>query len=168
MKLCKSAIWYFLIATDSFDLPDQKSGRQRKNLFLSTKFVLNTSAPRAIRSSSRRRHCECARVQSTKLRTRTIPRTLNPEWDETLVYHGIMQDDMKRRTLRCNRLSLLLPWPPVGVFRVLVPRCKLLPVSDCAAASILHVASRQNRQLCHRVGGESALFTGVRLKNAYS
>lgn len=38
--------------------------------------------------------------KSTRLRTRTCYKTLNPEWNETLVYHGISVEELRRRTLR--------------------------------------------------------------------
>lgn len=38
--------------------------------------------------------------QSNKLRTKTLKNTLNPVWNETLVYHGITDDEMSRKTLR--------------------------------------------------------------------
>ncbi|KHJ49187.1 C2 domain protein [Trichuris suis] len=39
-------------------------------------------------------------TKATKLRTRTMPKTLNPCWNEQLIYHGVSLDDMKRKTLR--------------------------------------------------------------------
>lgn len=38
--------------------------------------------------------------QSNKLRTKTLKNTLNPVWNETLVYHGICDEEMSRKTLR--------------------------------------------------------------------
>ncbi|XP_046718021.1 rabphilin-3A isoform X2 [Silurus meridionalis] len=38
--------------------------------------------------------------KSSKLRTKTLRNTLNPAWNETLVYHGITNEDMQRKTLR--------------------------------------------------------------------
>ncbi|CAH1802389.1 unnamed protein product [Owenia fusiformis] len=38
--------------------------------------------------------------KANKRRTKTIPKTLSPEWNETLVYHGITEDDMSRKALR--------------------------------------------------------------------
>lgn len=38
--------------------------------------------------------------KSTKLRTKTIHKTLNPQWNETLTYHGISEDDLLKKTLR--------------------------------------------------------------------
>uniref|UniRef100_A0A671QP52 C2 domain-containing protein n=1 Tax=Sinocyclocheilus anshuiensis TaxID=1608454 RepID=A0A671QP52_9TELE len=38
--------------------------------------------------------------KSTKLRTKTLRNTRNPTWNETLVYHGLTDDDMQRKTLR--------------------------------------------------------------------
>ena len=35
-----------------------------------------------------------------KLRTKTIHKTLNPDWNETLTYYGITEDDMLRKSLR--------------------------------------------------------------------
>ncbi|CDW55686.1 C2 and FYVE 2 domain containing protein [Trichuris trichiura] len=43
--------------------------------------------------------------QATKLRTRTMPKTLNPCWNEQLIYHGVSLDDMKRKTLRLTVLD---------------------------------------------------------------
>lgn len=38
--------------------------------------------------------------KATRLRTKTIYKTLNPVWNETVVYHGITIDDLKRKTIR--------------------------------------------------------------------
>lgn len=38
--------------------------------------------------------------QANKLRTKTLKNTLNPVWNETLVYHGITAADMTTKTLR--------------------------------------------------------------------
>ncbi|KAL5017555.1 hypothetical protein ScPMuIL_007144 [Solemya velum] len=38
--------------------------------------------------------------KSNKLRTKTIHKTLNPEWNETLTYYGITEDDMLKKALR--------------------------------------------------------------------
>uniref|UniRef100_A0A673N9E7 Rabphilin-3A n=1 Tax=Sinocyclocheilus rhinocerous TaxID=307959 RepID=A0A673N9E7_9TELE len=40
--------------------------------------------------------------KSTKLRTKTLRNTRNPTWNETLVYHGLTDDDMQRKTLRIS------------------------------------------------------------------
>uniref|UniRef100_A0A4W5KKC1 Rabphilin 3A homolog (mouse), b n=1 Tax=Hucho hucho TaxID=62062 RepID=A0A4W5KKC1_9TELE len=40
--------------------------------------------------------------KSNKLRTKTLKGTLNPVWNESLVYHGITDDDMQRKTLRLS------------------------------------------------------------------
>ncbi|KAK3550225.1 hypothetical protein QTP86_021250 [Hemibagrus guttatus] len=40
--------------------------------------------------------------KSNKLRTKTLHNTLNPAWNETLVYHGITNEDMQRKTLRLS------------------------------------------------------------------
>ncbi|XP_029372327.1 rabphilin-3A [Echeneis naucrates] len=40
--------------------------------------------------------------KSNKLRTKTLKTTLNPVWNETLVYHGITADEMSRKTLRLS------------------------------------------------------------------
>ncbi|KAG7173129.1 Double C2-like domain-containing protein beta-like, partial [Homarus americanus] len=43
--------------------------------------------------------------KSNKLRTRTIPKTINPDFNETLTYYGISDQDMARKTLRLNILD---------------------------------------------------------------
>lgn len=40
--------------------------------------------------------------KSNKLRTKTIKNTLNPVWNETLVYYGITDEEMTRKTLRLS------------------------------------------------------------------
>ncbi|KAI2662117.1 Rabphilin-3A [Labeo rohita] len=40
--------------------------------------------------------------KSTKLRTKTLRNTRNPNWNETLVYHGLTDEDMQRKTLRIS------------------------------------------------------------------
>ncbi|KAM7089756.1 rabphilin-3A isoform 4-T5 [Ciconia maguari] len=40
--------------------------------------------------------------KSNKLRTKTLRNTRNPVWNETLVYHGITDEDMQRKTLRIS------------------------------------------------------------------
>ncbi|CAF0740507.1 unnamed protein product [Didymodactylos carnosus] len=44
-------------------------------------------------------------AKATKLRSNTIRRTLNPEFDETLVYHGVTVDDMKTKALKLTVLD---------------------------------------------------------------
>lgn len=44
-------------------------------------------------------------AQSFKLRTKTLPKTLNPDWNETLTYYGITEDDCRRKTLRLSILD---------------------------------------------------------------
>ncbi|XP_064612197.1 rabphilin-3A-like isoform X2 [Liolophura sinensis] len=43
--------------------------------------------------------------KSNKLRTKTIHKTLNPEWNETLTYYGITEEDMIKKTLRLSVLD---------------------------------------------------------------
>ncbi|PVD31713.1 hypothetical protein C0Q70_07131 [Pomacea canaliculata] len=43
--------------------------------------------------------------KSTKLRTKTIHKTLNPEWNESLTYYGITEDDVLKKTLRLSVLD---------------------------------------------------------------
>lgn len=38
--------------------------------------------------------------KATKLNTKTIPRTLNPEWNEHFIYYGISEEDRQKKTLR--------------------------------------------------------------------
>ncbi|XP_053136266.1 rabphilin-3A isoform X2 [Hemicordylus capensis] len=40
--------------------------------------------------------------KSNKLRTKTLRNTRNPIWNETLVYHGLTDEDMQRKTLRIS------------------------------------------------------------------
>ncbi|NXR28912.1 RP3A protein, partial [Cinclus mexicanus] len=44
--------------------------------------------------------------KSNKLRTKTLRNTRNPVWNETLVYHGITDEDMQRKTLRQGEKTL--------------------------------------------------------------
>lgn len=39
------------------------------------------------------------------MRTRTVRRSLNPEWNEQLVYYGVTEDDRLRKTLRVTVLD---------------------------------------------------------------
>uniref|UniRef100_T1JK29 Rabphilin n=1 Tax=Strigamia maritima TaxID=126957 RepID=T1JK29_STRMM len=43
--------------------------------------------------------------KSNKLRTRTVHKTLNPEFNETLTYHGITQNEILKKTLRLSVLD---------------------------------------------------------------
>ena len=44
-------------------------------------------------------------VQSTKLRSKTIYKTLNPEWNEMLTYYGVTETDAATKTLRLSVLD---------------------------------------------------------------
>ncbi|CAI4226730.1 unnamed protein product [Auanema sp. JU1783] len=44
-------------------------------------------------------------AKATKLTSKTIEKTLNPEWDEHLTYHGITEEDKLRKTLRVTVLD---------------------------------------------------------------
>ncbi|NXN47739.1 RP3A protein, partial [Rhinoptilus africanus] len=48
--------------------------------------------------------------KSNKLRTKTLRNTRNPVWNETLVYHGITDEDMQRKTLRQAELGCPAVW----------------------------------------------------------
>lgn len=39
------------------------------------------------------------------MRTKTIHKTLNPEWNETLTYYGITDEDMRKKVLRVSVLD---------------------------------------------------------------
>ncbi|XP_064647761.1 rabphilin-3A-like isoform X2 [Lineus longissimus] len=45
------------------------------------------------------------RASKSKLRTKTIHKTLNPEWNETLTYYGVTEEDHIRKTLRLSVLD---------------------------------------------------------------
>ena len=47
------------------------------------------------------RHNHTVSLQSNKLRTKTIHKTLNPQWNETVTYYGVTEDDMVKKTVRC-------------------------------------------------------------------
>ncbi|XP_071502025.1 rabphilin-3A-like [Diadema antillarum] len=44
-------------------------------------------------------------TKSTKLRTKTVAKTLNPDFNETLTYYGVTEDDLSRKTLRLSVLD---------------------------------------------------------------
>ncbi|XP_022085717.1 rabphilin-3A-like isoform X6 [Acanthaster planci] len=44
-------------------------------------------------------------TKSTKLRTKTVHKTLDPKFNETLTYYGITDDDLMRKTLRLSVLD---------------------------------------------------------------
>ncbi|CAJ0941144.1 unnamed protein product, partial [Mesorhabditis belari] len=44
-------------------------------------------------------------AKATKLTSKTIEKTLNPEWNEELTYHGITEEDRQRKTLRVTVLD---------------------------------------------------------------
>ncbi|KAK8752834.1 hypothetical protein OTU49_007836, partial [Cherax quadricarinatus] len=43
--------------------------------------------------------------KSNKLRTRTVTKTVNPDFNETLTYYGISDQEMARKTLRLTILD---------------------------------------------------------------
>lgn len=48
--------------------------------------------------------------QSNKLRSRTVPKTTNPDFNETLTYYGLSDQDMARKTLRLTVLGRWWWW----------------------------------------------------------
>ncbi|GMR42920.1 hypothetical protein PMAYCL1PPCAC_13115, partial [Pristionchus mayeri] len=44
-------------------------------------------------------------IKATKLTSKTIEKTLNPEWNQTLVYHGVTAEDKERKSLRITVLD---------------------------------------------------------------
>lgn len=44
-------------------------------------------------------------VKATKLTSKTIEKTLNPEWQEEMIYYGVTEDDRLRKTLRLTILD---------------------------------------------------------------
>uniref|UniRef100_A0A914WES2 Uncharacterized protein n=1 Tax=Plectus sambesii TaxID=2011161 RepID=A0A914WES2_9BILA len=44
-------------------------------------------------------------AKATKLTSKTIEKTLNPEWNERLVYYGVTEDDRMKKTLRLTVLD---------------------------------------------------------------
>uniref|UniRef100_A0A672PH70 C2 domain-containing protein n=1 Tax=Sinocyclocheilus grahami TaxID=75366 RepID=A0A672PH70_SINGR len=54
--------------------------------------------------------------KSNKLRTKTLRNTRNPTWNETLVYHGLTDDDMQRKTLRFQSHTLLSSTAAVVIY----------------------------------------------------
>lgn len=44
-------------------------------------------------------------TKATKLTSKTIEKTLNPEWNEELIYYGVTEDDRQRKSLRITVLD---------------------------------------------------------------
>ncbi|NXG44128.1 RP3A protein, partial [Psilopogon haemacephalus] len=102
--------------------------------------------------------------KSNKLRTKTLRNTRNPVWNETLVYHGITDEDMQRKTLRFTfpvpfRISVCDEDKFghnefIGETRVSLKKLKanqkknfniclerVIPVSACGAAPCVHISA---------------------------
>ncbi|BFZ18785.1 hypothetical protein BsWGS_21822 [Bradybaena similaris] len=63
--------------------------------------------------------------KSTKLRTKTIHKTLNPEWNEPLTYYGVTEEDILRKTLRLSVLDEdAFGFDFIGEFRVPLKKIK--------------------------------------------
>lgn len=67
--------------------------------------------------------------QSTKLRTKTLRNTRNPVWNESLTYHGLTDEDMQRKTLRCIACDANAH-PPRGLKSFLFAHGNLMVCSD--------------------------------------
>lgn len=95
--------------------------------------------------------------QANKLRTKTLKNTLNPVWNETLVYHGITAADMTTKTLRwvlssvlhTDRNWLYFPICPVCYAEYKEPRFPV-PV-NCQQPSMLPNRVFQVTQYCIRL-----------------
>ncbi|KAM7394266.1 hypothetical protein PAMP_021079 [Pampus punctatissimus] len=83
-------------------------------------------------------HCTIHKAKANKLRTKTLKNTLNPVWNETLVYHGITAADMTTKTLRCW-LCGESPPPPSQKFSP----CGVIEVK-CS-----HLGPKTQMHLCH-------------------
>lgn len=44
-------------------------------------------------------------AKATKLTSKTIEKTLNPEWNEEMIYYGIMEEERQKKTLRVTVLD---------------------------------------------------------------
>jgi Ca2+-dependent lipid-binding protein len=44
-------------------------------------------------------------TKATKLTSKTIEKTLNPEWNEEMIYYGIMEEERQKKTLRVTVLD---------------------------------------------------------------
>ncbi|CAE1269120.1 RPH3A [Acanthosepion pharaonis] len=63
--------------------------------------------------------------KSNKLRTKTTHKTLNPEWNETLTYYGITEEDFLKKTLRLSVLDEdAFGYDFIGEYRVPLKRLK--------------------------------------------
>ncbi|XP_052248245.1 double C2-like domain-containing protein beta isoform X3 [Dreissena polymorpha] len=81
------------------------SGKQQLNIQIHKAMSLKAMDSNGLSDPYVKLHLLPGVSKSTKLRTKTIHKTLNPQWNETLVYHGISADDMLKKTLRLSVLD---------------------------------------------------------------
>ncbi len=75
--------------------------------------------------------------QANKLRTKTLKNTLNPVWNETLMYHGITAADMTTKTLRYCTTSVSHDPQQLQVFLALLEHMVLCQIPWVSPSDLL-------------------------------